>query len=323
MRILFITSSRIGDAVLSTGLLAHLLERHPGARVTVVSGPEPAELFAAVPGLERVIRLVKGPGSLHWLRLWLSCVGRRWDLVVDLRGSAVAWLLPAAARRVKRGGLGQGHMIRQLARVLDLDVPPESRVWVTREQEAAAALLVPPGTPVLGVAPVANWRGKEWRAASFVELIRRVVGEGGILPGGRVAVLGAADERARAGPVLESVPRERLIDLVGRVDLPTAYLCLGRCAFFVGNDSAPMHLAAAAGTPTLGLFGPSRHELYAPWGRATAVVRTPESYEELIGRPGYHRLRTDTLMDGLSVDAAERAARALWTGQDALLRDAS
>ncbi|MGH6953341.1 MAG: glycosyltransferase family 9 protein [Alphaproteobacteria bacterium] len=39
MRILFITSSRIGDAVLSTGLLAHLLERHPGARVTVVSGP--------------------------------------------------------------------------------------------------------------------------------------------------------------------------------------------------------------------------------------------------------------------------------------------
>ena len=50
----------------------------------------------------------------------------------------------------------------------------------------------------------------------------------------------------------------------------------------------------------------------APFGALTAVVRTPESFEALIGRPGYDHRTTDTLMRSLSVDAAENAARALW-----------
>ncbi len=55
MRLLFITATRIGDAVLSTGLLGHLWERHPGAHVTIAAGRAAAPLFAAVPGLERVL----------------------------------------------------------------------------------------------------------------------------------------------------------------------------------------------------------------------------------------------------------------------------
>ena len=50
MRILFITATRIGDAVLSTGLLAHLIEHHPEARITIACGPVAAPLFSAVPG---------------------------------------------------------------------------------------------------------------------------------------------------------------------------------------------------------------------------------------------------------------------------------
>jgi len=80
---------------------------------------------------------------------------------------------------------------------------------------------------------------------------------------------------------------------------------------FIGNDTGVMHIAAAMGTPTLGLFGPSRPEHYAPWGPRTAVVRTAKSYDELVGAPGYDHRTTDTLMDTLSVDMAEAAARRL------------
>jgi lipopolysaccharide heptosyltransferase III len=66
------------------------------------------------------------------------------------------------------------------------------------------------------------------------------------------------------------------------------------------------------GTPTLGLFGPSRERHYAPWGARTAVVRTAKSYDEIVGAPDYDYRSGRTHMDSLSVDAAEAAARELW-----------
>src|SRR5665213_2117896 len=80
MDILFVTATRIGDAMLSTGLLSYLTERHAGARLTIAAGPVAAPLFAAVPKLERLIVMRKRPFALHWLGLYGAVVGRRWDL---------------------------------------------------------------------------------------------------------------------------------------------------------------------------------------------------------------------------------------------------
>ncbi|HYM71938.1 MAG TPA: glycosyltransferase family 9 protein, partial [Stellaceae bacterium] len=84
MDILFVTATRIGDAVLSTGLLAHLIERHPGARLTIAAGPAAAPLFVAVPGLARLLTLEKRRMAAHWLGLYRIVAGTRWDIVVDL-----------------------------------------------------------------------------------------------------------------------------------------------------------------------------------------------------------------------------------------------
>ena len=86
---------------------------------------------------------------------------------------------------------------------------------------------------------------------------------------------------------------------------------------FIGNDSGLMHLAAASGIPTLGLFGPSPERHYGPWGAHAAVVRTVQSYEELIGAPDFDHRRSATLMDGLAVEAAVAAARDLWRRSEA------
>ncbi len=116
----------------------------------------------------------------------------------------------------------------------------------------------------------------------------------GPLAGARVAVFAGpgAQERALAAPVLAALPEA--IDLCGRLTLPQAAACLMRSALFVGNDSGLMHLAAAAGTPTLGLFGPTPPEEYAPAGRCTAFARA-----------------SDRLMTGLAVEDALRAASGL------------
>jgi ADP-heptose:LPS heptosyltransferase len=127
----------------------------------------------------------------------------------------------------------------------------------------------------------------------------------------RIAVMAAAQERAQAEPLLAAIPPERTIDLIGRTDLLTAACVLRRCELFVGNDSGLMHIAAATGAPTLGLFGPSPIDKYAPWGRCTAVVRTAEPPETMLP-PGFDRRTGDTLMDSLSVEAVEAAVRELW-----------
>jgi ADP-heptose:LPS heptosyltransferase len=83
-----------------------------------------------------------------------------------------------------------------------------------------------------------------------------------------------------ADPLLTALPEA--VDLVGRLTLPEVAACLARCAQFVGNDSGLMHLAAAAGTPTLGLFGPTPAHEYAPAGpRAAAVLSKTERMEDL------------------------------------------
>ncbi len=313
MRLLFITSTRIGDAVLSTGLLGHLLERHPGARVTIACGPISAPLFAAVPGLERIIVVKKQRYNLHWLKLWAQLVTHRWDLVVDLRASITGLLVPRAKRVTFWRKEDDTHRVPELGKLLGLDPPPAPRVWLARKHEALAQRRLPGTAPVLAIGPAANWTAKQWPAERFADLAARLTAPAGLLPGAKVAVLAAGHERAQAQPVIDSLGPERVIDLVGALDLLEAAACISRASLFIGNDSGLMHLAAATGTPTLGLFGPTPEDRYAPWGDHCAVVRTAESYDTLRALPDFEaRADAGRLMDGLSVEAVAEAAEALW-----------
>ena len=268
MRILFVTSNSLGDAVLSTGLLDYLIRRYPDARITVACGPVAEGVFARMPNRARTIVVRKRPYSLHWVSLWAAAVPTVWDLVVDIRASALSWLVPARRRAVmvKR----PGHKTVQLARILGLDDPPLPVAWTGADDRARAATLLPADRPVIGLGPTANWPPKTWPADRFAALFRALAA--GPLPDAAPAVFAGPgeQERAMAAPLLAALPGA--IDLCGRLTIPEAAACLARCALYIGNDSGLMHLAAAAGTPTLGLFGPTPVAEYAPAGRCAAAV---------------------------------------------------
>ncbi len=278
MRILFVTSNRVGDAVLSTGLLDHLIRSHPDARITVACGPPSVGVFARMPNRERTLVIDKQPWDLHWLPLWAWAASHRWDLVVDIRGSALAFMVWAKRRAVMRRR--PGHKTAQLAAVLGLRDPPLPVAWTGPEDRARAAALLPAGRPIVALGPTANWPPKAWPAEHFAMLFHRL--EAGPLPGARPAVFAGPgeQERAMAAPLLAALPGA--IDLRGRLTLAEAAACLACAALFVGNDSGLMHLAAATGVPTLGLFGPTPAAEYAPAGRrAEAVVAPGSSMHEL------------------------------------------
>jgi len=243
-----------------------------------------------MPNLERVFVITKRPFGCHWLPLWGMAMTHWWDLVVDIRGSAISWLIPTSRRAVMRPGTG--HKSLQLARVLQLEAVPSPVVWYSSEDSALASRLLPADRPIIALAPTANWAPKIWPAARFVTLFQRLTATH--LPGAIPAVIAGPGqtEAAIAKPLLQALPDA--IDLVARLTLPQIAACLARSGLFVGNDSGLMHLAAASGAPTLGLFGPTSADEYAPAGQRAAA---------LVG--------LDTTMDSISVDAVVRAVECL------------
>jgi len=319
VRLLFITSNRLGDAVLSTSVLRHYVETYPGIRVTVACGPVAAPIFEGVPNLERIIKMPKQKRGGHWWKLWKSVVLNWWDIIVDLRGSATAFVLPGWKRIVFSGNDDQMHRVEQMARMIGRSDALFPKIWTNpRAEKRAAEILPSENREILAVGPSANWGGKTWEAFRFVDLIARLRAADGLLPNAHVFIVGAPSEYNAVKPVIESVvPEDRTVSF-GNEDLLTVQACLERCSMYIGNDSGLMHMAAAAGTPTLGLFGPTREDLYGPYGRLTSYVRTDLSHEEIWAAGEIWRSH-QTQMGSLSVDKVLAAAHKLLKGRSGSL----
>ena len=309
--ILFITATRIGDAVLSSGLIKRLHDEIPNARFTIVAGPVAAPLFGEVPNLDEVIVFAKAKNGSHWLDLWRKVRGTRWGLVVDMRGSGIARFLSAKRRAIYHRPTGPVvHKVIEAARVLRIeDDPAPPFIYTSPSIEAYADELTAGAGPILALAPAANWVGKTWPLERFSQVaIRLLRNRGAPLENGRLMVLGGRDEANLGRDLKEVVARGQLIDIAGKVDLLTAFACLKRARLFIGNDSGAMHLAAAAGVPTLGLFGPSDERHYAPFGPHARAVRGPRSFEQVQAADPNFSQEICHMMD-LGVEPVLRAAQ--------------
>jgi lipopolysaccharide export system permease protein len=309
MNILFITSNRVGDAVLSTGLLAWLERRYPEARFTIACGPYAAGLFRAVPRLDGIIILQKQSWNRHWIKLWRACVNREWDLIVDLRNSLVSRLLRAKDKRYA-ARLPDRHKVIENATALNLNPPPAPHIWLDAAARHAAAEILPASRPLLAIGPAANWPAKQWPIERFTVLVQKLTAPDGPLPGAKIMIIADSRESDQLKPLRNAIPADQRIEVIGR-DLLTAAACLKQARLFIGNDSGLMHIAAAMGTPTLGLFGPGYENIYGPWGEHAGFVRTDESRENLLKQlphPGAHH---PNLMTSLSVEKVEAAMRRL------------
>lgn len=318
MNLLFISSTYIGDAILSTGLLAELLRRHPGAHVTLACGKAALPIFEAAPNVVKRIGVVKRGRIGHWFDLWRDVVGTSWDIVVDLRGSAFAWTLRAKARHIYRPNPALGHGSRALASVIGLAELPKPVLWSTPAHEELARNLVSGERPFIALGPTGNWAAKIWPPERFAELALRLTSPDGPAPGARVAVLGAPGEERMVAPLLAALPADRLIELVGKAPLAAIPAVLKRCALFVGNDSSLLYMAAGCDIPavglfgpTPGLFGPAQGELIAPWAPKVAEARTPIPWRQLTSSSKVERDAMTSRMDSLTVDAVETVIRRL------------
>ncbi len=280
-KVLFVTSNRIGDCVISSGVIREIDRQMPGARITVAVGRPPAPFFRSAPGVEQVIVLDKKKAAGHWLDLWKQVVGTQWDWVIDIRGSALAWLVPTRRRTVYSRRWETGlRKVQMVSAMMGSPTPLDPELFVDNQARAEASAILDPQLatapgPILALAPIAHQPGKSWPADRWGGLVERLKAEPRF-DGWRFLLVGGPGDHAPAAPALAAAG-PRGIDGVGRGDILASAALIDRADLFVGNDSGLMHVSAALGRPTLGLFGPTEWWLYGPWGPTTRTVASNET----------------------------------------------
>jgi len=296
-RIVLVKLWAIGEYVMATPTFAALRELYPEARITLLTGAAAAPLAAPAPFFDRVwtvpeqLFVEKRLGELGRLRGRLAA--EHFDLAVVFHhawefSAFVAWTDVPHRLGFDRDGDGFAHTVKvpcapdghqveeyfELARACGAEgeagpLIVQAGEEAEREVEHLLAdpafgtgplILVAPGG---GVNPKTRMETKRWPAENYAELSGKLKADFNV-----VLVGGPSDAAVNGDVAAESGVR----DLTGKTSLPALYALLSRAAAFVGNDSAPMHLAAAAGTPTVAFFGPTDPAWNGPWQTPSLVL---------------------------------------------------
>ncbi|MDB9972268.1 glycosyltransferase family 9 protein [Alphaproteobacteria bacterium] len=308
-KLLFIGNTRLGDAVMSTGLLNDLCDYY-NAKATVVCGKVAAPVFEDCPIVNKVIKIKKRKYSLHWLDIWKEIRLTRWDIICDLRSTPIIWLVRSRKRIVLRSSGDKEHRIVRLSKINPSRQQPMPKIWISKHAhiEAKSYLNNIVG-PFIVIGPTANWAAKVWPSECFALLIQKLLTHNELL-GAKIILVGGPGEEEVGEELISKLKGIKPINLIGKPILPTAAI-FSLSKIFIGNDSGLMHLAAATGIPTLGLFGPTDNNLYAPSGKNAMYVRTPESPEELMDIPAFNHRTSLSLMRTLTIEMVENKVKDL------------
>ncbi|HEV2378400.1 MAG TPA: lipopolysaccharide heptosyltransferase I [Terriglobia bacterium] len=305
LKILVVRLSSIGDIVHTLPAVAALGQALPDAGIDWVVESRYAELLEDNPFINRVIAL----DTLGWRRRWHSfgawrAAARsleeirslRPDIAIDFQGlikSAAVARLSGAAKRIGFGGrwlreamagrlyteqasaADSRHVVEEnLALVQCLGVRPVDRErWrFPLPRSAAAEDRVTKRLAALGarefvvINPGGGWTSKRWAPAQYAALVRELAGRLEY----DVLVTGSPAEEAMIGAILKESQPARSFYFPST--LMEFIVLMRRARLFVGGDTGPLHLAAAAGTPIVAIYGPTSPARNGPFAADDITV---------------------------------------------------
>jgi lipopolysaccharide heptosyltransferase II len=288
----------IGDVIMTTPLLEVIRRNYPQARITYVVGSWSKTIAEHHPAVAEVIDCgtvgIPGRYSLRaYLQLAQRLRKRHFDLAFALDRSPMLTLLPWLAgvpRRVGPDSLGRGFSLTDrvpisttpdqlqhqaeiyldLARALHLDIDHPHMLFVPTEQEQQSAIRSPKLQIVVfpggGSNPGMELTAKRWPIENYRQLVERLVRE----LDAQVLLIGGKDDYALNQSLLDgldarNISADQVLNLAGRSSFGQTAAQIAASDLFIGNDSSPMHLAAAVGTPVIAIFGPTSPQEYGPY----------------------------------------------------------
>ena len=262
MNILFIGPTRIGDTILASSIINFLIDQNKKSKFTVVTSPFSKDLYEKMPNLEKIIVINKKKYGLHWLNILQSCIFKKWDLVVDLRSSIIAYLLFTKSRKIFKGN-DNFHKIIQFTNFLKTSKKISPLIWSDSTDEVESNNKIKNEGPFIAVAPYSNWRQKDWSIEKYIELFKN-----DFFKNYTLILTGISKDIPNMEKFnkLMNDPSLSIINLFDWGNLRHMIPIFKKCNFFIGSDSGLMHLAASTKCKTFALFGPTNEIVYGPWG---------------------------------------------------------
>ena len=285
--------------VLLTPALRALKIAYPQSYLSLLIRPLVANLMVAHPYVDEVMIDSKGKGFSGLPSFWKSVSEIRrsgFDLAVVLHPTsfrnALIPFLAGIPERIGSDVSGRGilltktcsdrtdlHEVHRYLRVLELIGIHESnaklKFWHTdAERHAARQILaahsISPKEYLIGINLGTTWRTKRWSLENFAEVIAQVQKRFDA----RILLTGSPAETS-LGEALAGITRVKTINLIGKTTLMQLGALIESCDLYLTCDSGPMHIAAAVGTPTIALFGPTSPIRHGPYGENHKIIEKP------------------------------------------------
>ena len=302
MKVLFITSTRIGDAVLSTSILNYIKNRFPYSFLYIATGKTAASLFKNFNNVKKIYVLKKKFLKTHWLELWSQTFFNKWDIVIDLRGSIISYFLFKKKKYVYKSTNKKIHRLDELAILMKTKHLPLPSIPVLKKDTKNISKDFLKLKNSIAIGASANWPAKIWSSKNFVKLIKMFLKEKQFGKKKSIVFFGSSKDLKNTKKITKHLKRFEVKNFCGKLNLIEVAAHLKKCRIFIGNDSGLMHIASATGIPTLGLFGPSLETRYAPKGNNAHYIRTKKTFNQLTGAKDFDWNTKKNLMNSLSVD---------------------
>jgi lipopolysaccharide heptosyltransferase II len=345
-RILIRVNNWIGDVVMISPAVRAIRAHFREARIAILAKSWVLETLSGDPFYDDLIEYDDaGPhrGLAGRLRLAALLRRRRFDLAILFQkafdAAALAFLAGARLR------VGYATDARSWLLTHPLGPPPPDTHHVEAFLGIARALGCPVGdphpsfhlrdedrlqagsilqaaglaghAPLVAVHPGASKEPRAWHPERFADLGRRLAGR----CAARVILLGSAGERGLLERIAGGIPRERVFLPTPGLSMKTTGALIERCHLFVGNDSGPMHVAAALGVPTVAIFGPGAPKRTAPIAARGRVVAISKDYPCSPCRQDFFRecpaspAGRPFCLEEIGIEEVERAALGLLEGR--------
>lgn len=284
---LLIRLGAIGDIVLATTVIEAIAKAQPEAQIDFVCKARFAELLKGNPHIKNIYSFDEQGRhkSLRGLLLFIhELSAKKYSFIIDLQNNPrsrmmalclnadkkIHWPKDTLRRRMLVWGQGRGKPFktviqRYLAAVEKAGVKqPEARPKLY--PVADASLKLPQGEFIV-IAPGAHWPTKRW--TGYAELIAKFQ-----ISKFKIVIVGDESDKTIADEITATAGAE-IINLCGHLDLAQLAYVLSKAKLLVTNDTGAMHIAEAAGTPVVAIFGPTVRQFgFAPWRPESKVIET-------------------------------------------------